>query len=296
MNDDAERTAAVVGVVSAGGMGSAFGRLWADGGSRVVTTLARRSQRTSELAERAGLEVLADLDDVVAAADVVVSIVPPSAAVDVASDVAGAARRAGAHPLVADFNAVSPNTVSSIERTVRDAGLDLVDGSISGPPPSRPGTRLYLSGVRAAELAVLPQSGLTIRILGDEVGAASALKMCTASVYKGITALVVQALGTASRFGVTDQVMEDLADSYPELFTDVPRWLAVSASKAERYVGEMREIAATQGSAGLPPELFDAMAIVWARVAETKLAHAAPEEAASTSRTLEEILEELAER
>jgi 3-hydroxyisobutyrate dehydrogenase-like beta-hydroxyacid dehydrogenase len=277
-------------------MGSAFGQLWSDGGSRVVTTLDGRSPRTSELAGRADLEVLPDLDAVVAMADVVVSIVPPSAARGVASDVAAAARRAGAHPLVADLNAISPDTVSSVQRTLRGAGLDLVDGSISGPPPSQPGTRLYLSGVRATELADLRQSGLTIRILGDEAGAASALKMCTASVYKGITALMVQALGTASRFGVTDHVMEDLADSLPELISDVPRWLAVSASKAERYVGEMREIAATQGGAGLPPELFEAMAIVWARVAESKLARAAPEEAARRSQSLEDVLKELADR
>jgi 3-hydroxyisobutyrate dehydrogenase-like beta-hydroxyacid dehydrogenase len=286
----------VVGVVSPGAMGSAFGRLWMDGGSRVVTTMAGRSARTAELAERAGLEVLSDLDAVVAAADVIVSIVPPSAATAVASDLAAVAQRVGVHPLVADLNAVSPETVISIERTVRVAGIDLVDGSISGPPPSRPGTRLYLSGRRANEVGALPRSGLTVRVLGDEVGAASALKICTASVYKGITALAVQALGTAARFGVTDDVVEDLTESFPELFSEVPRWLAVSASKAERYVDEMREIAVTQGAAGLSSELFEAMAIVWARVAETKLAQTTPEEAAGSDRSLEEILQELAER
>jgi 3-hydroxyisobutyrate dehydrogenase-like beta-hydroxyacid dehydrogenase len=67
----------VVGVVSPGAMGSAFGRLWVAGGCSMVTTLAGRSVRTAELAERAGLEVLPDLDAVVAAADVIVSIVPP---------------------------------------------------------------------------------------------------------------------------------------------------------------------------------------------------------------------------
>lgn len=286
----------VVGVISPGAMGSAFGRLWTEGGSRVVITLAGRSSRTADLAARAGLEVLPDLDAVVAAAEVIVSIVPPSAATSVANDVAAAAGRVGARPLVADLNAISPESVRSIERTLRDARLDLVDGSISGPPPSRPGTRLYLSGPRAGELAALPQPGITVRNLGADVGAASALKMCTASVYKGITALVVQALGTASRFGVTRDVLEDLTDSFPELFSDVPRWLAVSASKAARYVDEMREIAATQASAGFSPELFEAMAIVWARVSETRLAKAAPEEAAASDRSLEEILQALVER
>src|SRR6188472_3639884 len=99
-------------------MGSAVGRALQRGGARVVATLEGRSERTARLAE--GLELLPRLDDVLAEADVVLSIVPPGEAAAVAGRVRGAA-------LVADLNAVSPTTALAL-------GVD-VDGSISGPPP-----------------------------------------------------------------------------------------------------------------------------------------------------------------
>ena len=149
----------VVGVVSPGAMGSAVGRAWRDGGARVVATVTGRSERTRALAE--GLELLPALADVVASSDIVVSICPPGEAVAVARSVLQAAQDASRRPLFADLNAISPTVVADIAALVGSAGLDLVDGSISGGPP-RPGgsTTLYLSGERADQLAMLPADGL----------------------------------------------------------------------------------------------------------------------------------------
>ena len=99
-----------VGIVSPGAMGSAVGGAYRAGGSRVVATVAGRSERTVGLAERAGLELLADLDAVVAAADLLLSIVPPDQAIETAAELGDASRRTGARPLVSDWNAVSPAT------------------------------------------------------------------------------------------------------------------------------------------------------------------------------------------
>jgi 3-hydroxyisobutyrate dehydrogenase-like beta-hydroxyacid dehydrogenase len=74
-----------------------------------------------------------------------------------------------------------------------------VDGSISRPPPWRAGTtRIYLSGSRAGEVAGLPFEGVDVIVVGPDVGSASAVKMSTASVYKGSTALLAQALLSAA--------------------------------------------------------------------------------------------------
>src|SRR5215467_9664700 len=140
----------VVGVVSPGHMGSGLGGSLRDGGARVVATVDGRSPRTARLA--AGLELLPALEDVVGAADVVLLVTPPGEALAAAGAVAAAARRAGAAPLVADLNAVSPQTMARIAATL--GPLSVVDGSISGPPPSvRPGATVNLSGPRAAEVA-----------------------------------------------------------------------------------------------------------------------------------------------
>ena len=55
--------------------------------------------------------------------------------------------------------------------------------------------------------------------------------------------------------------------------------VSVLAAKSGRYVAEMREIAATQSAAGLPAELFEAIAACYASIAETPLAASTPEQA-----------------
>ena len=73
------------------------------------------------------------------------------------------------------------------------------------------------------------------------------------------------------------------------------RTIAVAATKAERFVGEMHEIAATQAAAGLTPALFEAMAEVYEVLARTPLAAAAPEDIDGAP-VLEDVLEELCGR
>jgi 3-hydroxyisobutyrate dehydrogenase-like beta-hydroxyacid dehydrogenase len=282
-----------VGIVSPGAMGSAVGAAYRAAGSRVVSTVGGRSERTVALADRAGLELLPDLDEVVGTADLVLSIVPPDRAVEAAAGIAAAARRSGRTPLVSDWNAVSPATVRSLGETLTAAGLELVDGSISGGPPRADyRTRVYVSGPRAAQLAEAAPAWLDLRVVGDEVGLASAVKMCTASMYKGSTALLLHALATAQAHGVLPQVLDDLGDAFPRQIEHAGRQIAVSAAKAGRFVGEMHEISATQESVGLTPALFEAIADVYRAVAETPLAAQAPEDVAPAPE-LASVLEQL---
>jgi 3-hydroxyisobutyrate dehydrogenase-like beta-hydroxyacid dehydrogenase len=264
-----------VGVVSPGAMGGALGRGWAEAGARVVATVAGRSARTRRLAH--GLDLLPSLADVVAASDVVVSVVPPAEALAVARAVRSAADAAGVRPLVADLNAVSPATVATIADAL--GPLDLVDGSISGGPPDDDVTRVYLSGPRAAEVEALAHPRLDVRVVPGPAGTASAVKMSTAALYKGFTAILLHSVATAEANGVRDVVLDDLARDFPDVVDGLARRFAVAGAKAHRFAGEMREIAATQRAAGLPGDLYDAMAVVWANVATTPLGSADPESA-----------------
>ena len=282
-----------VALVSPGAMGTAMGSALARGGARVVATLAGRSQRTRGLVAGSPIELLADLTAVVVEADVVLSIVPPEAAADVARNVQHTAREVGRAPLFADLNAIAPATAARIAAGLRSVGVDVVDGSISGPPPRNAGTtRLYLSGARAEEIASLPFDGVDRIVVGADVGSASAVKMSTASVYKGSSALLVQALLAAHANGVLEHVLADLRAASPELVSNVERRLGYAAAKSGRYVGEMREIAHTQSAAGLTPALFEAMAEVYEALARTPLARTSPEEVASDA-LLEDLLDGL---
>ena len=112
-------------------------------------------------------------------------------------------------------------------------------------------------------------------------------------MYKGSGALLAHALLTAHAHGVLPQVLDDLRDSFPKQIDRAARLLAGSATKADRYVGEMREIAATQAAAGLTPALFDAMAEVYEAVARSSLAAEAPE-AIPPEPELEDVLARIA--
>lgn len=279
-----------VGIVGTGAMGSALGARLRDGRCRVVTCLAARSDRSRALAVATGIEELASLEDVLEAADVVLSVVPPEAALDVAGALAAAAPGSRAAPLVADLNAVSPARARRIELVLREAGLELVDGSISGPPPTALGTtRVYLSGARAGEIAALPAAGVELRVVGAEVGLASAVKMCTASVYKGRVALLAQALRTARANGVLEPVLDDLVGTGLADRERTGETLARASAKAWRYVAEMEEIAATQRAAGFTPALFEALAEVYRDLAARAVA-TAPEDV-TTSSPLRDVLE-----
>ena len=280
----------VIRLVGAGAMGSALGASWRLGGAEVITCVAGRSLRTREAVARAGLATVESHEDI-ARADFVVSVVPPGEAVKAASDIAAWAAESGAQPLVVDLNAVAPTTIERIADLLGGAGLPFVDGSISGLPP-RPGrrpTRVYLSGEHAGDVAAIGSPWTEVRVLEGPAGRASALKMCTASMYKGTNALVMHAMLTAHAHGVLDEFLADVAHLWPDR---VPTWhldVALAATKSARFVDEMREIARTQGDVGLPAGLFNGVAAAFARAATTKLGQATPEVLALTA-SVSEVL------
>lgn len=265
----------VVGIVAPGAMGAALGRCLAAGGHRVVVALAGRGSATVRRAREASLEDLGGLDALVGTADVVLGVVPPGQARALGDDLAAALVRTGARPLMAELDAVSPATVAAIAEALP---VDLVDGGISGPPPrpdSASPTRVFLSGPRAAEVAALSAPGVAWSVLDGPVGAASATKMCTASVRKGYEALLAHALVAADAHGVVDAVVEDLRISFPDAGS---RRAAVAVTKAWRYVDEMEQIAETQDDAGLTPALFRAFAQVYRDLATGPWGSSRPED------------------
>ena len=263
----------VVGIVSSGAMGSALGARLRDGGARVVVALEGRSERTRRLASEAGLEDVGSLAALLGEASIVLSAVPPENALDAAGSLERERGSGGARPLVVELNAISPATSGRIAAALGSVGVDTVDGSISGPPPLGPGTtRIYLSGPRASEVAALPFEGVERVVVSDVVGDASAVKMCTASVYKGRIAVLAQALRTARAHGVVDHVLADLIAAGLVDADRTGTTLGIASAKAWRYVAEMEEIAETQAAAGLTPDLFRSMAAVYADLAERAVA------------------------
>jgi len=249
-----------VAVISPGDMGSAVGRRLREGGLRAVTSLAGRSERTRALAADAGIEDVGSLAAAVRQADVLLSILPPASALQLAGAVG---RHAG--PLYVDCNAVSPGTARAIGALV---GERYVDAGIIGFPGA---PRFYASGPHARELAELP---LDVRVLDGDIGQASGLKMCYAALTKGLTALLTESMVTAGTLGVTEAFLAELADSQPQFLAGASRGLPGMVPKAYRWIAEMEEIAATFEEAGLTPRMLLGAADVYRLVEEARTAAA----------------------
>lgn len=277
-----------VGILSPGDMGHAIGAVLHQQHLRVLTNLQGRSVRTVALAHAAGFSEVSDDETLVREADVLLSILPPDRALSLAQRIAAALRTTGATLLFADCNAVAPRTVHTMEKLLTGAGAGFVDVGIIGGPPraDRPGPRLYASGPRASEFAELRACGLDIRVLGSQIGQATGLKMCYASVTKGLTALATEALVTARVLDLQDAFLTEL-QALP-LFQMLERSVPGMPPKAYRWVGEMEEIALTFADVGLPPRMLEGAASLYRFIEGTVLGAETPEQR-HHGQTLEEV-------
>ena len=249
-------TITTVGLLSPGDMGHSIGEVLVQHGLEVLTCLDGRSQRTRDLARSAGIEDAGTLESLVAASDVLLSVLVPARATELAERVAAAMRATGSDLLYVDLNAIAPQTVAAIAHIVTGAGGRFADGGIVGPPPRRPGTRFYTSGPGAAEFAELGDYGLDVRVLAGDVGQASGMKMCYGALTKGMQALGTELLLAAKLMGLEDDLREEQMGSMTMVREWIENAIPTMPPKAYRWVGEMEEIAATFEHLGLTPHIF----------------------------------------
>jgi len=246
--------ATLVGLLHPGEMGAAVGQCLAAAGHTVLWVPEGRSAASAARAGAAGLSPAdGGLAVLVRRADVIVSVVPPHAALDVARQVA----RAGFGGVYVDANAISPATAREVASLTQAGGASYVDGGIIGTPPVAPGfIRLYLSGTRAEPVQRLfAGSAADVRVIGGDaadVGSASAVKMAYASWTKGSAALLLAARALARAEGVEGVLLAEWGISQPGLGERSARSAGAAAAKGWRWVAEMEEIAATMAGAGLP--------------------------------------------
>lgn len=248
-----------------GAMGASIGAALVGGGHRASWVGDGRSVETVKRADDAGLLRVGTLAAGIAEADVVVSVCPPHAAVDVARSVAVA----GFAGIYVDGNAVSPATAETVYGLF---GARYVDGGIIGPPAWREGaTRFYLSGEHALEVAAMFDGSLVdARAIGPGPAQASALKMAYAAFTKGSSALLLAIRALAQRNGVANELLAEWDISQPGLRNRSAGTAKSTSLKAWRFEGEMREIAATFAQADLPSGFHQAAAEVYARMATLK--------------------------
>jgi 3-hydroxyisobutyrate dehydrogenase-like beta-hydroxyacid dehydrogenase len=238
-------------------MGSAIAAALRAQGETVLWASAGRSAATAERAARAGVEDVGEVAELRRRCEILLSVCPPHAAVDVARAASGFTG------IYVDANAIAPETA----RTIADLRARFVDGGIVGPPPERPGTtRLYLSGADAEEIAGLFEATtVDARVISAEPGAASALKAAYAGWTKGSAALLLTMRELARAEGVEDTLLEEWRLSLPDLEKRLGGAERSARRKGWRWIGEMQEIARSLAAQSLPAGFHEAAAEVFRR-------------------------------
>ena len=192
--------------------------------------------------------------DLAAEADFIVSAVTASQAVPVASACAPALKK---RAWFLDFNSASPGAKRRAAALVDAAGARYVEGAVmTSIPPYRIKVPLLLGGRAATELApLLVTLGFNAKVASEELGIASAVKMCRSVMIKGLEAMVIESFTTARAYGVEDAVLESLAETFPGI-----DWEKQGAYFFQRVIEhgrrrseEVREVAETVREIGLTP-------------------------------------------
>ena len=283
-------TVNTVAILSPGDMGSNVGRALRENGLEVITSLTERSTRTRELSEIAGIVDVPDFAEMVDRADIVLSVLVPERAVDVARQVAAVIADSGKPLSFADCNPVAPAVAIEMSEIIDAAGGKYIDGGIIGSPPGRgEPPRFYASGPHEAIMGQLDGRGISVPMMGGQVGRASAIKMCYASLSKGAAALNASALISAMNLGIYDEFIAEMESSQQGVLSNMQGVNSLGA-KAFRWIDEMEQISATFGSAGATPHMHKGAADIFRLVQSSPIGHERPE-TVDTSRSLRETVE-----
>jgi 3-hydroxyisobutyrate dehydrogenase-like beta-hydroxyacid dehydrogenase len=257
-----------IGILHPGEMGISIAASAIHNGHRVYWMSQGRSDKTRARAEKHDLIEIDLLSEFCQTCEIIFSICPPHAAEGVATSVIDAKFQG----LYLDANAISPRRAITIGQRMEANNVQFVDGGIIGGPAWQPKeTWLYLSGQYAHEIASCFSEGpLETKIIGNELGKASSLKMCYAAYSKGTTALLAAVLATAESVGVREELYKQWDMDNKGFSEQVNRRVARVTAKAWRFEGEMIEIAETFQEAGVPAEFHKAAAEIYHRMSNFK--------------------------
>jgi 3-hydroxyisobutyrate dehydrogenase-like beta-hydroxyacid dehydrogenase len=283
-----------VGILYPGDMGHHVARVLLEDGFAVVTTLAGRSERTRRFAADAGITVLTSVAAVVERADILLSIIPPTAVQAVAADVAAAVRQTGHAPLFVDANAVSPMTVQEVAQLIAPSGAPFLDACIIGPARDVRGRcTFYVSGPAARTFAEHLGSSLRTHVLGERIGQASAFKMAFSGLNKGLVALLYELTVVAQDFGFLDELLRQYTALLPGVMQALEWLVPTYPVHAARRAEEMRELAETLEYFGFSSAMARGTQQTLAAVGRLKLAERFPARG-EHGWTLREVIEAVA--
>ncbi|WP_298924667.1 NAD(P)-dependent oxidoreductase [uncultured Ramlibacter sp.] len=222
---------------------------------------AASQQAEKAHAAQAGVSAQPSMQALCAASDLLISAVTASNTLAVAQEAAQSIRPGS---IFLDLNSASPGIKQQAAALIDGAGAHYVEaGVMTSVPPYGIKVPMLLGGARAAELAALLASwGLDAKAVSEQLGVASAIKMCRSVMIKGLEALVIESYATARQYGVEDHVLPTLAETFPSIdwHKQGAYFFSRVVQHGKRRAEEMREAANTVREAGFDPLMAAAIA------------------------------------
>jgi 3-hydroxyisobutyrate dehydrogenase-like beta-hydroxyacid dehydrogenase len=220
------------------------------------------SSAPSRAAAAADVLVAKDATQAAADADLVVCAVTAAQDLAAAQSVAGVLKPSA---YFLDVNSVSPGVKQQAASIIDAGGARYVEAAIMSPiAPKRVASPMLFGGPHAADFLPLAQRlGFTgAQVFSNQVGKASAAKMCRSVMIKGMEALLTESLLAARHYGVESTVLESLRNLFPgENWPVLARYMiSRSLIHGRRRAEEMREVAKTVSEAGLESHMSAASA------------------------------------
>jgi 3-hydroxyisobutyrate dehydrogenase-like beta-hydroxyacid dehydrogenase len=202
------------------------------------------------------------IEDAVAGAPVVLSMVQGSASVKVGEAVAPALAPG---QIFIDLNSIGPDAKRRVADAIAKGGPgDCVEGAImDAVRPKNHKVPILLAGPRADEAAdMLNAVGMVCEAIGDRIGQACSIKMIRSVMMKGVEALILESMRAAEVAGVTERILDSVNVTFEGLEWRklTSHYLKRTHEHGLRRVSEMKESAATLKSLGMEPRMSMAIA------------------------------------
>jgi hypothetical protein len=236
----------------------------------VFATWVKEGRSESTVQRASSIPSVDTLEELVHSVETIISVCPPSAALEVALNIS----EKGFKGIYVDANAISPLESQKVAELF---GAEFVDGGIIGPPAKEAGTtRIYLSGMQSREVVDLFKVGpleaiaLTESSDPEEITAASALKMAYAGFSKGSSALLLAVNAFARKSGVLEALHKEWEISAPGLVRRSQNTAVSISRKAWRFGAEMDFISESFDEKNLPPEFHQGASALYGALEEFK--------------------------
>ena len=234
------------GFIGFGEVSYTLSKFLLDNGFEVMTSTEGRSDKTKELVRSVDIAVLDSFEEVARESDILISANSPQSALAVALKYGSLT-----DGIFLDFNNISPNTAKQIENYIGDDHF--IDSAIMGRVSSDE-LNLYFSGKKAEHFVTKMERFVEennsrndikvyIRVVSDEIGDVSKLKILRSSYTKGVSALLVETFETAEKLGLSDDLWEILSLTENRNFEDSSKSrINSSKNKSKRKYEELLEV------------------------------------------------------